>query len=134
MQTRVIKEKIRTLQLEKDLQHKIWEFNLGPESLVLVKNLAIEISANRKMKLRYLGPIAVVKKLQESAYVLAELDSTVWQNWVAAFWVLPYLARKKIEFTREVQNALDVLEEDLRGLLEEPAEMHIGETDVTAII
>jgi len=57
MREKVTKEKIRrTLQLERDMQHKIEEFNLGPESLVLVKNLAIEI---------------------EGTYILAELDGSV---------------------------------------------------------
>ena len=133
MRTRVSREKIRrALQLEKDLQHKIQEFNLGPGSLVLVKNSAIEMSADRKMKPRYLGPMIVVKKLQGSAYVLAELDGAVWQNQVMAFRVLPYLARKKIEFTREVQDVLDTSEEDLKELLEEPAEPHTEEIEVTA--
>jgi len=37
MREKVTKEKIRrTLQLERNLQHKIEEFDLGPESLVLV--------------------------------------------------------------------------------------------------
>jgi len=62
---KVTKEKIRrTLQLERDLQHKVEEFNLGPGSLVLVKNSAIEMSVNRKMKPRYLGSLVVVRKSQ----------------------------------------------------------------------
>ena len=64
MREKVTKEKIRrTLQLERDLQHKIEEFDLGPGSPVLVKNLAIEMSADKKMKPRYLGPMVVVRKL-----------------------------------------------------------------------
>ena len=48
---RVSREKIqRTLQLESNLQHKIKEFDLKPGSLVLVKNSAIELSADRKIK------------------------------------------------------------------------------------
>ena len=104
---KVTKEKIRrTLQLERDLQHKIEEFDLGPGSLVLVKNLAIEMSADRKMKPRYLGPMVVVRKSQGSAYILAELDSSVWQNKVAAFRVLPYLSRRKLNFNLEVARCL----------------------------
>jgi len=67
MREKVTKEKIwRTLQLEKDLQHKIHEFDLKPESLVLVKNSAIEMLADRKIKPRYLGPMVVVRKLSVS--------------------------------------------------------------------
>ena len=48
---KVSKEKIRrTLQLKNNLRHKIKEFNLKLGSLVLVKNSAIELSADQKMK------------------------------------------------------------------------------------
>jgi len=60
------------------------------------------MSANRKIKPRYLGPMVVVRKLYGGAYILAELDGSVWQNRVAAFWVISYFPRKKIDFTREV--------------------------------
>jgi len=114
MREKVTKEKIRrTLQLKRDLQHKIEEFDLGPGSLVLVKNSAIEISADRKMKPRYLGPMVVVRKLQGGAYILAKLDGSVWQNKVVAFRVLPYLSRKKLDFNLEVKDLLDVSKESL---------------------
>jgi len=51
MRQRVLREKIqKMLQLESDLQHKIKEFDLKLESLVPVKNSAIELLVNRKMK------------------------------------------------------------------------------------
>jgi len=130
MRKKVTKEKIwRTLQLERDLQHKIQEFNLEAESLVLVKNSAIEMSADRKMKPRYLGPIVVVRKLRGGAYILAELDGSVWQNRVAAFRIIPYLPRKKIDFTREVQGLLDASKEDLKELAAEREEIPLENTD-----
>jgi len=117
MREKVTKEKIRrTLQLERDLQHKIEEFDLGPGSLVLVKNSAIEMSVDRKMKPRYLGPMVVVRKLQGGAYILAELDGSVWQNKVAAFRVLLYLSRKKLDFNSEVKDLLDASKESLQEL------------------
>ena len=85
----------------------------------MVRNSAIEMSADRKIKPRYLGPMVVVRKLQEGAYILAELDGSVWQNRVAAFRVLPYLSRKKLDFNSEVKDLLDVSE---KGLLEFTAE------------
>ena len=46
-----MKEKIqRVLYLKNKTQHRIKKFALEPESLVLVKNLAIELSADMKMK------------------------------------------------------------------------------------
>jgi len=115
MREKVTKKKIRrTLQLERDLQHKIEEFDLGLGSLVLVKNLAIEMLADRKMKPRYLGPMVVMRKSQGGAYILAELDGSVWQNKVAAFRVLLYLSRKKLNFNSEVKELLDTSKENLR--------------------
>jgi len=108
MREKVTKEKIRrTLQLKRDLQHKIEEFDLGPGSLVLVKNLAIKMSPDRKMKPRYIGPMVVVRKLHGGAYILAKLDGSVWQNKVVAFRVLPYLSRRKLNFNLEVKELLD---------------------------
>jgi len=43
----------------------------------LVKNLAIEISVNKKIKPKYLGFMVVVRKLQRDAYILAELNGLV---------------------------------------------------------
>jgi len=112
MREKVTKEKIRrTLQLERNLQYKIEEFNLGPRSLVLVKNLAIEMSVDKP---RYLEPIVVVRKLQGGTYILAKLDSSVWQNKVAAFRVLLYLSKRKLNFNSEVKELLDALEENIR--------------------
>ena len=117
---KVTKEKIKkTLQLERDLQHKIEKFDLGPGSLVLVKNSAIKMLADRKMKPRYLGSMVVERKLQGGAYILAELDGSVWQNKVAAFRVLPYLSRRKLNFNSEVKELLDASEENLRELAAE---------------
>ena len=124
---RVLREKIRrTLQLESDLQHKIKEFNLKPESLVLVKNSAIELSADRKIKPRYLGSMIVIRCLRGGAFILAELDGAVWQNKVVAFRVVPYLARKEISYNKEVKQLLDTPEESIRLLFEK---MNISELD-----
>ena len=114
---KVLKEKIRrTLQLESDLQHKIKEFNLKPGSLVLVKNLAIELSADQKIKPRYLGSMVIIHCLKGKAFILAELDGSVWQNKVAAFRVIPYLAWKEISYEKEVNQLLDTLEESIKAL------------------
>jgi len=75
---RVLKEKIqRMLQLESNLQHRIKEFNLKLGSLVLVKNSAIELLADRKMKPRYLGPMVMIRCLRGGAFILAELNGAV---------------------------------------------------------
>jgi len=75
--------------------------------------------ADRKMKPRYLGSMVVVRKSQGSTYILAELDSSVWQNKVAVFRVLPYLSRRKLNFNLEVKELLDASEENLREFVAE---------------
>ena len=86
--------------------------------------------ADRKMKLRYLEPMVVVRKLCGDTYILAELDGSVWQNRVAAFQVIPYLSRKKIDFTREVQGLLDASEKDLKELAAEREEIPLENTQI----
>jgi len=106
------------LQLESKLQHKVKEFNLKPESSVLVKNSTIELSADHKMKPQYLELIVVIWCLRGGTFILAELDRSVWQNKVAAFRVIPYLTRKKISYNKEVKDLLDALEESVKTLEE----------------
>ena len=59
-------------------------------------NTRIEKSLNKKMKLRYLGPLIVVSRNKGGAYILCELDGSVLQNPIAWCHVLPYFARKSI--------------------------------------
>jgi len=56
--------------------------------------------------------------LSFSAFILAELDRSVWQNKVAAFRVIPYLTWKEISYNKEVKNLLDALKESVKALEE----------------
>ena len=62
-----------------------------------MRNTAIEKSLNRKMRPRYLGPYVVLSRNQGGAYILCELDGSVLDRPVAAFRIIPYLARESIE-------------------------------------
>ena len=50
---------------------------LKPENLVLAKNSAIELLADRKIKLWYLGLMIVIRQQKGEAFVLVKLDSSV---------------------------------------------------------
>lgn len=61
--------------------------------LVLVRNSEQEMRLNRKTKPRYLGPYEVCRKTKGGSYVLKELDGSILKEGVAAFRLLPYVAR-----------------------------------------
>ena len=64
--------------------------------LVLVCNTKIEKSLDKKMKLRYLGPLIMVSRTKRGAYIVCKLDGAVLHNLIAQFQMIPYLARKSI--------------------------------------
>jgi hypothetical protein len=92
---------------------KDFDFKLG--DLVLVRNTAIEKALNRKMRARYLGPVIVVSRNRGGAYILAELNGTLFDRPTAAFRVIPYFARASIPLPR-LEDLLDVSRARLQEL------------------
>ncbi|EKM73764.1 hypothetical protein AGABI1DRAFT_49264, partial [Agaricus bisporus var. burnettii JB137-S8] len=109
MRQRVTKEKERrAAQLEESNRAKIKTYDFKPGDLVLVKNSAIEMSADRKMKLRYLGPMVVITRSKGGAYILAEMDGS------------------RIELPQNLKDMIDVSPETLIELQddEDISELH----------
>ena len=83
-------------KFERDHTATIRDFDFKPGDLVLMRHTQIEKSLNRKMRPRYTGPLIVIARNRGGAYVVCELDGTVFHRPIAAFRLLPYLARKNI--------------------------------------
>ena len=92
---------------------KNFDFKLG--DLVLLRNTAIEKALNRKMRPRYNGPFVVISRNLGGAYILAELDGSLFDRPVAAFRVIPYFARSSVTLP-PLDKVLDVSLARLREL------------------
>jgi len=103
-------------RFEQENKATIKDFNFKRGDLVLMRNTAIEKSLDRKMHARYLGPLVVVDRNKGGAYIVCELDGSVFDRPVAAFRVIPYFARTSIELPEE---ALDVERARLQQMREE---------------
>ena len=62
-----------------------------------MRNTQVDYSLNRKMKPRYLRLLIVISHNKGGAYIICELDGSILHRPVAAFRLLPYLARKSIK-------------------------------------
>ena len=78
-------------QLEKDLGHRIKEFNFQPGHLVLVRNSPFNKGLTNKTKPRFLGPMVVIWKTKGGSYILGELDGALSKLQFTAFRLIPYL-------------------------------------------
>ena len=116
LQDKVYSARLQAAQrFEKEHEKTIKNFDFKLGDLVLVRNTAIEKALNRKMRARYLGPVIVLARNRGGAYVLSELDGSVFHRPVAAFRVIPYFARTKIELP-PLDELLDVSRQRLQEL------------------
>lgn len=105
---RVLKSRFRSIeQFEKLHRNVIRDYDFGPGDLVLVLNKKIERGEGRKARPRYFGPMVVVKKLEGSGYLLAEVNGAVSRLKFASFRLVPYHARypDKVKVTEFVDDS-----------------------------
>ncbi|KNZ76466.1 hypothetical protein J132_10441 [Termitomyces sp. J132] len=88
--------RLAAICFEKDHAAMICNYNFKTGDLVLMRNTRIEVTHNKKMKPYYLGPLVVISRNRGGAYILCELDGSVLHRPVAAFCLIPYLAREHI--------------------------------------
>ena len=81
---------------EREHAHTICDYDFKLGDLILIHNMAIEKALNRKMWARYLGPCIVVSRNRGGAYIIVELDGSVFGWPIATFSVIPYFARGSI--------------------------------------
>ena len=108
------------VKFEKDHSHTIHDFDFKTGDLVLIRNTAIEKALNRKMRARYLGPLIVVSRNRGGAYIIAELDGSVFDRPVAAFRVIPYFARTSIPVP-SIEDLIDISKKRLQQMKESEA-------------
>ena len=90
-----------------------FDFKLG--NLVLVRTTVIEKALNCKMRLHYLGPLIIISRNKGGAFIILELNGSVFNQPIAAFHVIPYFACAKIDLP-PLNKLIDISQQQLQDL------------------
>lgn len=105
-------------RLELEHASRMRNFDFQPGNLVLARNTRVEKTFTRKNWMRYMGPLMVIRRNQGGAYIVAELDGTVWRNPVGAFCLIPYQARLSLPLP-DLDDFLDISTDDLLAMADD---------------
>lgn len=94
-------------QFERRFARKLSSRIFEHGDLVLVRNTQVEKELDRKTKPRYLGPFKVVRRTQGGSYVIQELDGAISRRGIAAFRLIPYIARDATRLQAVMEGVLD---------------------------
>ena len=86
-----------TMHFEQEHAATVMDFDFTLGNLILIWNTAIKKSLNCKMHTRYLGPLIVIFWNRGGVYIIAELDSSVFDCLVTTFRVIPYFTHCRID-------------------------------------
>ena len=67
------------------------------------------------MRARYIGPLVVISRNKGGAYIICELNGSVFNRPVAAFRVIPYFTRKSLTLP-DLDNFLDVPPDQIQAM------------------
>jgi hypothetical protein len=84
------------VRFEREHAATIRDFDFQKGDLVLVCNTAIKKSLNQKMSPRYLGPLIIISRNKGGAYIICELNRSVFDRPIAAFRVIPYFVQRSL--------------------------------------
>ena len=99
-------------QFERRFAKRISTHEFNPGDFVLMRNSQVEKEMNRKTKSRYLGPFVIIQHTQGGAYDLREVNGGVKRNKVAAFRLVPYIARDTEALQKLVSEWIEDKEEE----------------------
>ena len=85
------------IHFEQEHTSTITDYNFKLGDLVLIQNTTIEKSLNCKMCARYIGPLIIIPRNRGSAYIISELNGSVFDCPIATFCVIPYFAQQCID-------------------------------------
>jgi len=107
--------------------NKVYNYDFKPGELVLVLNKQIKPEIGHKCKPCYLGPMAVVQRSRNGAYILAEVNRMVSHLKFAAFCLIPYHPRSQmyLEITEFV---------DKKDINKKEEEEIVGDTTRTSFL
>src|SRR5882762_7134687 len=136
LHSRVMSARLQAaVRFEREHDSTISDFNFKRGDLVLVRNTAIEKALNRKMRACYIGPLVVISRNKGGAYIICELDGSVFDRPIATYRVIPYLARRSLtlpnldDFINIPRKRIDEMEEDALEDLEDSPEEPDGYDD-----
>ena len=69
------------------------------------------------MRARYIGPLLVISRNKGSAYIISELNGSVFDRPIAAFRIIPYFTRQRINVP-PLDELIDITSRRLRELEE----------------
>ncbi|KAJ8094310.1 hypothetical protein PM082_006850 [Marasmius tenuissimus] len=71
-------QRVRQLEIQHSRSIKSYDFKRG--DLVLVRNTRFDKTIGNKTRMRYVEPMIVLSRNKGGAYIVCELDGTVWKS------------------------------------------------------